>query len=429
MRVMMLVPVVPKRLDSTLPWHFFQELRPLVSGGLQLCVVSTVQPEYTLQGIQFFRLALPPIRNSLREVLPTLHLASRYPSMLPKGHKVFDRSVLRMCRWNCKLSDLINEWRPDVLHSHWAFPAGSGGYLAARQHCVPLVMTLRGIDHQIVPQFNYGDCLNQWYEGALACALEYAGVVTVCCSDSLRRLQAIGVKDPAKIRTVYHAIDADRFEGSVIDSNVFRSRLGIREGRIVSCVAFMDSGRKGHATLMKAFSEVKRNYRDTTLLLVGDGRERRGLESLAKGLGIGDAVVFAGSMHPNEIDHVMRISTCTVLPSYSEAFANVVFESLIAGTPVISSAVGTPKDVLSENEFGLLFPAGDVGKLTHCLRDVLDDEVKYRKMASRGGGFVRGNMSLAKRVAAFTSIYQELLDWRSTQRTYGREREDQGIAS
>ena len=46
-----------------------------------------------------------------------------------------------------------------IVHSHWAFPEGCGGVPAASRARIPVVMTLRGIEHLVAPEVGYGQTL------------------------------------------------------------------------------------------------------------------------------------------------------------------------------------------------------------------------------------------------------------------------------
>lgn len=409
MRVMVLVPTVPKRMGSAVPWHFFQELVPLADQGVELCVVSGVQPEYELHGVRFERLGLQLMRRAWSELPPLLRDAWHRRPEFPEGVYAFSRRGLRLLRLNRALGALMDAWRPDVVHSHWAFPANSGGYLATRARGVPLVLTLRGIEHQIVPKFDYGNCLDPVYEASLRACLRQAAAVTVCCQDSVRRLSDLGVYESAKTHLIFHAVDAGRFQGTERGARLKRTELGLEGRRVFSCVARMDdNGRKGHRSLMQAFARLHSQHADVALLLVGDGPQRAELERLGRELGIADAVTYLGALHPDTIDPVMRLSTCTVLPSFSEAFGNVVFESLLVGTPVISTRVGAPADVLGAHGFGLLYEPGDVGALAAHMLDVMANESTYRRRAAAGAEYVAREMSLERRVSGFVDLYREL---------------------
>lgn len=409
MRVLVVVPRVPESLDAKVPWHFFQELKALAEQGVELCVASTSAPDYTLPGVEFRRIGALSLRRRPLSTPRVARYLARWRGGLPEsGWRAMARQV-QLVKWNLALLEVARQWRPDLIHSHWAFPANSGGALAARELDLPLVMTLRGIEHQIVPEFGYGHCLDRFFEEALVKALHCASRITVCCQDSVERVHSLGIVDDRKIAHIYHAVDASRLDGETANDVSVQKALEMEGQRIITCIARMeDHGRKGHATLLQAFGLLRQKYSDVELLLIGDGADRPSLESLAEEFGVSKHVRFFGRAHPSSIGSLLRLSVCSVLPSFSEAFANVVFESLVTGTPVVSSAIAAPKDVLPLGPFGFLFQPGDVEGLASAVSEILDDPAEANDMARRGGEFVRSQMSLENRAAAFVRIYEQV---------------------
>jgi glycosyltransferase involved in cell wall biosynthesis len=318
----------------------------------------------------------------------------------------------RLCQFNAILGTLIAEFKPDVIHSHWAFPIGSGGYLAAKAAGIPLLMTLRGYEHLVSPEFGYGESLNPFYERTLTLALRAASKITVCCSDSITRLRQLGVYQESKVVTLYHAVNPQRFAGTQEEAEAWKQTLGLNGRQVITCIAGMIHGRKGHSTLIEAFNLIAGRCPNVSLLLVGGGPLQPALEQQVSGLGLAGRVIFYGSAHPNDIQHLIRLSAVTVLPTHCEVFGNVVFESLIAGVPVISGNVGAAKDVLPIGPFGATFEPGNAGQLRNRIDDVLNDERRARRQAESGRVFVLEKMSLQQRTDGFLNLYRELTQGR-----------------
>jgi len=85
--------------------------------------------------------------------------------------------------------------------------------------------------------------------------------------------------------------------------------------------------------LIKAFAKIHREYPNTTLTIVGDGKERVNLENLAKSIGIN--VVFAG--YQKNVSFYLYKADLFVLPSHYEGFGNSHIEAIATGLPSIVS--------------------------------------------------------------------------------------------
>lgn len=405
MRILVLVDRVPERLSTSTPWHFLQELEPLSRAGHQVLVVSGNATEIEIPGVQFERVRFGSA-NSLRGVL-------RFPGFMARMSARHGLHGLRMAQrvvaYNDALRPVLARFRPDIMHSHWAWPAGSGGFLAARRARVPLVLTMRGYEHGVDAALGYGACLDAAYEGTLREALAAADRVTYCCENSRQRLAELGLRDAGRLVYLFHAVNADRLAARQ-PAQELRRALELDDGdRVVSCIALMHGAAKGHLTLLEAVARLASSHPRIRLVLIGDGEFRPTLEAKAESLGIASMVRFAGKVHPTAIGDHMRLSDVTVLPTHIEVFGNVVFESLLVGTPVISGAIGAANDVLPRGPYGQLFTPGDAEELAACIERVLLQPREHREQAARGGEFVRTHMSLGHRIDGFLKVYDELV--------------------
>lgn len=413
MRILVLVPQIPQSLSTEAPWHFLQEVRPLAERGNQVCVLSNRVPDYEFEGVEFRSLAQVANGNLLRRRLGALKLLARSPALAALA--VSPRSlgqILSVYSRNQLVLEVVRDFRPDVIHSHWAFPAGSGGHLAAVSEGVPLVMTMRGIEHLKNPRFGYGDCLDPVFEATLQSAIRAASVITVCCNTTVRRLAELGAAETSRMHHVFHAVDGQRCEATPEQVAGIRDRLGLEGSRVITCVALMDSHRKGHSTLLQSFAQLRRDaagHGRLALVLVGDGHIRKELEMLADELGIGSDTRFVGRVHPRSVSHFIGASDLTVLPTHEEVFGNVVFESLAMGVPVISGAVGAAADVLPRGPWGMLVEPGDIDGLARAMAAMLGDLESWRLRAREGREYVRTEMTVSRRIDGFLAAYDRAI--------------------
>lgn len=139
------------------------------------------------------------------------------------------------------------------------------------------------------------------------------------------------------------------------------------------------SKEKGVETLIKAFKIIchKEHLHAPTcstwlnnlkLIIVGDGVDRQELEKLADG---GD-VEFVGLKSAAEVRRLMAKSKATVLPSeWWETFGLTVVESMLEGTPVVTSNLGALPEIVQENRFGEVFEAGNAEACAEAIKRLL----------------------------------------------------------
>lgn len=407
LRILVLSFRVPATNSEKSPRHFFQELQALTAVGCDLRVLAPEVTQIQLKNVSFGSWRTPISWSVVFHLVRHPQMSLRAITLLLGVRSCRDfRGWVKMLLANIAVYREISRFGADVVHSHWAEPYGSAGWLAAKLSGVPLVMTMRGYEHIVDPATGYGASLDGFYRATLRAALKSSARITVCCSDSVKRIADLGVNAKDKIIHVFHAVDADRFS---VASPSRRSTAKIPGRFIVTCVAMMLDRRKGHDIMLDAFRSFLVDYPEAVLVLVGDGPLRSDLGARAAALGIEERVEFVGQVHSDHIPNYLYRSSFTILPTRAEVFGNVVFESLLAGIPVISSDCGAARDVLKSCEFGLLFRVGDSEDLLRCMLKMAASIDRMAANAASGSEFVRRNMSLPARASQFRAIYESLI--------------------
>lgn len=127
---------------------------------------------------------------------------------------------------------------------------------------------------------------------------------------------------------------------------------------------------KDFPTLLRSFAIVRRT-RPCRLIILGEGRDREALHSLAQALGISEDVAMPG-FSENPYAH-MRRAALFVLSSLWEGSPNVLTEALALGTPVVSTNCPSgPKEILEDGRFGPLVPMGDPDTMACAIMKTLD---------------------------------------------------------
>ncbi|PXF33144.1 hypothetical protein WH50_00985 [Pokkaliibacter plantistimulans] len=180
----------------------------------------------------------------------------------------------------------------------------------------------------------------------------------------------------SSMTSVPTGIDLNRFGPG--DRESLR-RHGHLHGRIIGILATLRNW-KGHAYLFEAFAQLKGEYSDLSLLVVGDGPQRHNLERLARELGIEEKVLFVGNQHnPEDWLNMMDIF---VLPSYGdEGVSQAVMQAMATRLPVITTAVGGMRDAVQHEETGLLVDIRSSVAIEQALRCYLDNPAFAKRMA------------------------------------------------
>ena len=229
----------------------------------------------------------------------------------------------------------------ELIDAHYYYPDGVAAALLARWFNTPLVVTARGTDLNLMPQYAIPRRL-------ILNTAKLAGASIGVCQALMDQLHELGA-EPGKLHTLRNGVDLKKFTPE--PRGDARRRLGLDAGkRYLLSVGHLIE-RKGHFVAIDALALMAP---DVCLLVVGEGPERAMLEAQAKRLGLGARVHFAGMVAQQDLKWWYSAADALTLCSSREGWANVLLESMACGTPVVATNIwGTP-EVVSNPAAGVL---------------------------------------------------------------------------
>lgn len=150
------------------------------------------------------------------------------------------------------------------------------------------------------------------------------------------------------------------------------------------CLLFVGrlSPEKGVADLLDACSRLAGQGIAFRLRIAGDGPLRGALQGQAAALGLGERVEFLGPCPRTGLGPLYRDAGLACVPSLSEPQGIVVLESLIAGTPVLATAVGGIPDMVRDGSNGRLVPARRPEQLAAAIAELAADRAALARLAA-----------------------------------------------
>ena len=263
---------------------------------------------------------------------------------------------------------LARERGAQLIDAHYFYPDGVAAARLATDLNLPLCITARGTDLNLIPQFPVP---RRQIEQA---ARRADALVTVC--DALQQpLLEMGM-DPGKITTLRNGVDLDQFRPQ--DRSAARKRWQV-EGQVVLSVGGLVE-RKGHHLVIEALRE----FPGATLLIAGEGGERAALERRIAALGLAGRARLLGMVPQQDLPSLYGAADALVLASSREGWANVLLEAMACGTPVAATDVWGTAEVVAAPEAGVLIGERTVQAIAAGLRQLLaapPDRAETRRYA------------------------------------------------
>ncbi|MEW6760104.1 MAG: glycosyltransferase family 4 protein [Pseudomonadota bacterium] len=338
-------------------------LRHLVaSGQVESRVVAPIGwfPSKHPRFGDYAKLARVP-KSEVRHGLQVEH--PRYP-VLPKiGMNVAPLLLAQAAR--PRIARMIDEgYDFDLIDAHYFYPDGVAAAMLARYFNKPLVITARGSDITLLPQYALPRRMIKW-------AANRADAVITVCHALREEVVALGVPQE-RVTSLRNGVDLQLFRPIERTPNALFTLLTV--GHLVPV--------KAQELIIAALPLLA----DVRLVVAGDGPNRGMLEALARELGVEARVQFLGAVPQAQLRGHYGNADALVLASSREGWANVLLESMACGTPVVASRVyGTP-EVVAAPEAGVLMdertPQG-VADAVDRLRAAYPDRATTRRYAER----------------------------------------------
>jgi glycosyltransferase involved in cell wall biosynthesis len=126
-----------------------------------------------------------------------------------------------------------------------------------------------------------------------------------------------------------------------------------KEKHKIICVANLRQV-KGIKHLIDSMPKILEKFPDAKLVLIGEGAERKNLESQITNLELKGAVELKGKLNPEQVRRELSGAEVFVLPSLFEGQGIVILEAQASKIPVIASNTGGIPDIVKDRETGIL---------------------------------------------------------------------------
>ena len=282
--------------------------------------------------------------------------------------------ILSASLWSLRL---IPRFKPHATLAFFGVPSGPVAWLIKKIYRIPYVVSLRGGD---VPGFRpYDFRIYHRLIGPFLRVVWRNAAAVVANSNGLRQL-ASTFDSRFKIPIIPNGIDLDLYQSTGRDWT-FPRLLSV--GRIVH--------QKGLDLAMRALGGLKEL--DWEWHIAGDGPQMPVLQSLAKGLGIGDRVHFLGWQSHEGLMKCYQEANLFLFPSRHEGMPNAMLEAMASGLPVIASCIAGNEELVLDGETGYLVPSEDVESLQAALKKLLIDPALREQMGRASRQHVEANYS------------------------------------
>ena len=275
-----------------------------------------------------------------------------------------------------------------VLHSHGYKFNILLGLLTRKQRALAFVSTIHG--------YTASRVLSKLFVyKALDCLLSYRPDRVVVVTDGLRKTLLY----KKNIRFIPNGIDID-------ESTSKAAPVRLHEGRYIAVVGRLSAEKAIH-TAIGAFVRIADKYLDHSLVIVGEGPEKKELQALAAKSGLADKVVFTG--YSDHAGAYISNAEALLISSETEGLPLTLLEAMRVQTPVVSTPVGEIPNVLGHGKFGYLSADTSEASVAQALAELLLNPAQAVEKARLAYERFLAEYTSDQMNERYRTLYQEVL--------------------
>ncbi len=292
-----------------------------------------------------------------------------------------------------KISRIIDQTRPDVV-STWVNVAGYFSFLFRlfSSHSYRLINCgIRNAPIQLPLSRKIERFMYTFFP--VVVANSYAG------------LAAYGQENKNGRHVLYNGFDFSRIPQ--INRQEARQTLNLQTQKYSIVMVAGLTEKKDHNMYIDSAAFLLTKRDDITFFIVGEGARRKTLQAKVRNLGIESRVLFLGKR--DDVELILRAADISVLTStarFGEGISNTILESLACGTPVIATDSPGTREVIEDDNNGLIVPCGDHLKLAEKISLLLENKMLREQLGQRGKEMVTDKFSIKKMISGFINIIE-----------------------
>ena len=276
---------------------------------------------------------------------------------------------------------------PDLVHTHLVH-ADVYGVVSASRTKAALVSTKHNDDPFRSGRFRHLERL-----------LTRRADRVICITEALRRFNIERVGLPAaKLEVVHYGMDEPPEAWGPPEA------LPIPDDARVLLGVLRLVPQKGIDVALEALARVRPSHPGVHLVVLGEGPERSRLEQQAAALGVAEAVWFPG--RTGDVAAWLARAELLVHPARWEGFGICLLEAMLAGLPIVATAVSSVPEIVADGETGLLVPRDDATALAEAIAALLDAPARARQLGNAGRARALSHFSVGHMAEGTIAVYE-----------------------
>ncbi|MBU1310852.1 MAG: glycosyltransferase, exosortase A system-associated [Gammaproteobacteria bacterium] len=313
-----------------------------------------------------------------------------------------------------RLTDVIQQEKPDILHAHSPALNGLAALWAARKARLPVVYEIRAfwedaaVDHGTSKEFGWRYNLTRALETYVA---RHADAVTTICQGLKQDLVARGIDD-SKITEIPNAVDPTQFQPITSRNSELELTYQLKNKPVLGFIGSFYAY-EGLDLLLRALPLIRAKIPSAMVLLVGGGPQQEQLKQLISQLKLDDAVLMPGRVPHHQVMQYYSLIDLLVYPRKAMRLTELVtplkpLEAMAQGKTLLASDVGGHLELIEHGKNGWLFQRDNIEDLAEQAIRALTQRERDHDIAENAYHYINTQRNWAVSVGRYHNVYGRL---------------------
>jgi glycosyltransferase involved in cell wall biosynthesis len=315
----------------------------------------------------------------------------------------------------------------DFVHCHAHSLVAIAASSFKRRFNVPCGLVAHG-DVFSSPPGTYDWRMTKFFQWAIPRGYAQADLIVALSPMMQGRALACGA-DPLKIKVIPNGIDLKEIglESAASLGGMTNASTAVEGDFLKLLFVGTLNQRKGVDVLLCAAKKLKERSIRFSIRIVGTGPLRPELDRLIACYDLSDEVALHGSVSRGALGKWYQWADVTCVPSIDDPLPTVVLESLVAGTPIVGSAVGGIPFMVQASVNGILVPPRDPDALADALAQISRQPALLRQLKQASAPSVLSRFSWRRNGEDLIRAIKTVRDAKGSELILGRSGPEIGI--
>jgi len=292
--------------------------------------------------------------------------------------------------WVRGINDFVKTHQIDALHVH-DLPLVKTALKVSQKNSIPIVADyhenfpahIKGVsDSKLSLKDRFYRSYKRWakYEESISHKVDR---IIVVAEEYKRHLIVEHDVPEDKITIVQNTVDTSKFQFNKDINRILKSSSEF----VISYIGSYGPHR-GLDVVIKAMPEILSHISGARFVVIGKGKNKKELESLAQRINIENSVLFVDWMDYENLTKEFRKADIGVIPHHPSehtetTIPNKLFEYMYFKVPVITSDLTPLKRIIEETRAGKVFKSGNCEDFAKKVLEIFDNPDNYGEKGNR----------------------------------------------